>query len=108
MKKTSYKRTSTTQVSALTAVAGAVLVISSHAQAQEAQSVTVTGIRSAIESAISVKKNADNVVEAISAEDLGKLPDTSVAESISRLPGHRTANRSLSSVIWARTGWWSC
>ena len=51
MKKTSYKRASTKQVSALTAVAGAVLVISTHAQAQEAQSVTVTGIRSAIESA---------------------------------------------------------
>ena len=87
MKKTSYKRASTKQVSALTAVAGAVLVISTHAQAQEAQSVTVTGIRSAIESAISVKKNADNIVEALNAEDIGKLPDATVAESVARLPG---------------------
>jgi iron complex outermembrane recepter protein len=54
---------------------------------QAAQQVTVTGIRRGIESAISVKKNADNIVEAVSAEDIGKLPDSSIAESIARLPG---------------------
>ena len=58
------------------------------ALAQQAeQQVTVTGIRRGIESAISVKKNADNIVEAVSAEDIGKLPDASIAESIARLPG---------------------
>lgn len=51
------------------------------------QTITVTGIRKGIEDAISVKKNADSIVEAVSAEDIGKLPDTSVAESLSRLPG---------------------
>ena len=54
---------------------------------QAAQEVMVTGIRRGIESAISVKKNSDSIVEAISAEDIGKLPDTSIAESIARLPG---------------------
>jgi iron complex outermembrane receptor protein len=49
--------------------------------------VKVTGIRRGIEAAISVKKNNDSIVEAISAEDIGKLPDQSIAESISRLPG---------------------
>ena len=49
--------------------------------------VTVTGIRAAIESAIAVKKGSDNIVEVVSSEDLGKLPDNSIAESISRLPG---------------------
>ncbi len=49
--------------------------------------VTVTGIRAAIESAISIKQDSNSIVEAISAEDIGKLPDTSIAESISRLPG---------------------
>ena len=61
------------------------------AQAQQAadtpQSVTVTGIRRGIETAISVKKNSDSIVESISAEDIGKLPDSSIAESIARLPG---------------------
>ncbi len=49
--------------------------------------VRVTGIRSGIEAAISIKKNATSIIEAISAEDIGKLPDSTVAESISRLPG---------------------
>ena len=69
------------------------------AMAQEAtnmETVTVSGIRKGIEAAISIKKNADSIVEAISAEDIGKLPDASVAESISRLPGV-TAQRNKSS-----------
>ncbi len=49
--------------------------------------VTVSGIRRGIEDAISVKKDATSIVESISAEDIGKLPDTSIAESIARLPG---------------------
>jgi iron complex outermembrane receptor protein len=49
--------------------------------------ITVTGVRAAIETAIAVKQGSDLIVEAISAEDIGKLPDTSIAESISRLPG---------------------
>ncbi|MFC5461441.1 TonB-dependent receptor [Massilia niabensis] len=51
------------------------------------QTVRVTGIRRGIEAAISIKKNSSSIVEAISAEDIGKLPDQSVADSISRLPG---------------------
>jgi TonB-dependent receptor len=51
------------------------------------ETVTVTGIRAAIESAIAIKLDSNSIVEAISAEDIGKLPDTSIAESISRLPG---------------------
>jgi len=54
------------------------------------QTVQVTGIRRGIEAAISVKKNSDSIVEAISAEDLGKLPDQSIAESLARLPGVTT------------------
>ncbi|MFG6489510.1 TonB-dependent receptor [Roseateles sp. BYS78W] len=58
-----------------------------EAQPQQLETVTVTGIRKGIEAAISVKKNSDNIVEAVSAEDIGKLPDVSIAESIARLPG---------------------
>jgi TonB-dependent receptor len=49
--------------------------------------VTVTGIRRGIEDAIAVKRDATSIVEAISAEDIGKLPDISIAESLARLPG---------------------
>ncbi len=55
--------------------------------ATELETVTVTGIRAGIEGAISVKRDATSIVEAVSAEDIGKLPDVSIAESIARLPG---------------------
>jgi TonB-dependent receptor len=51
------------------------------------QEVVVTGIRHAIETATEEKRNSGSIIEAITAEDIGKLPDTSIAESISRLPG---------------------
>jgi iron complex outermembrane recepter protein len=54
---------------------------------EQLETVTVTGVRAAIENAINVKQSSDMIVEAVSAEDIGKLPDTSIAESISRLPG---------------------
>ena len=60
----------------------------------DSQQVVVTGIRRGIEAAISVKKNSDQIVEAISAEDIGKLPDTTIAESLARLPGV-TAQRDI-------------
>ncbi|MBS0200964.1 MAG: TonB-dependent receptor [Proteobacteria bacterium] len=50
-------------------------------------SVVVTGTRPGIEDAITTKKDATSIVEAVSAEDIGKLPDVSIAESIARLPG---------------------
>lgn len=69
---------------------------STSASAPSVSTVTVTGIRQGIEAAISVKRNSNSIVEAISAEDIGKLPDSSVAESIARLPGV-TAQRSRGS-----------
>ena len=51
------------------------------------QSVTVVGIRRGIEDAISAKRNSDMIVETISSEDLGKLPDDSIADALSSLPG---------------------
>lgn len=55
--------------------------------ATELETVTVTGIRAGIEGAISVKRDSTSIVEAVTAEDIGKLPDVSIAESIGRLPG---------------------
>ncbi|MBK6332308.1 MAG: TonB-dependent receptor plug domain-containing protein [Thermomonas sp.] len=49
--------------------------------------VEVVGMRGAIERAIDTKQEATSIVEAISAEDIGKLPDQSIADSIARLPG---------------------
>lgn len=70
--------------------------VAAPAAAPEMKTVVVSGIRRGIEAAISIKKNSSSIVEAISAEDIGKLPDSSVAESIARLPGV-TAQRSRAS-----------
>jgi iron complex outermembrane receptor protein len=72
------------------AAACTLLLLSGAAYAQEVadtQVVVVTGIRKGIEGAIAAKKSSDQIIEAVSAEDLGKLPDSSIADSIARLPG---------------------
>ena len=53
----------------------------------QASDIVVTGIRRGIKDSIDLKKRETSIVEAISAEDIGKLPDVSIAESIARLPG---------------------
>lgn len=75
----------------------AVSVTTSYgAQAQEEsydaslEEITVVGFRKSVMDSISTKRDAKSVVEAISAEDIGKLPDSSIAEAISRLPGLAT------------------
>ncbi len=49
--------------------------------------VVVHGIRASLQSAQNLKRKNDDVVDAISAEDIGKLPDASIADSIARMPG---------------------
>ena len=51
------------------------------------EEVVVTGFRASLQNSISAKQNSESVVEAIYAEDIGKLPDSSIAESLARLPG---------------------
>ena len=54
---------------------------------KEVEVIQVTGFRKSVVESINLKRYSSNVVEAISAEDIGKLPDSSIAESIARLPG---------------------
>lgn len=53
----------------------------------DSQDIVVTGFRASLMNAINKKKTSEQVVESVSAEDIGKLPDASVGESIARLPG---------------------
>lgn len=53
----------------------------------ETQTVVVTGIAGAVESSLSQKKRSTNMVEAITAEDMGKFPDLNLSESLQRVPG---------------------
>ncbi len=54
---------------------------------QQLDTVTVTGIRASQEKSLSVKRNADAHIDVISAEDIGKMPDKNVADSLARVPG---------------------
>ena len=49
--------------------------------------IVVTGFRGSLQSAQNIKRNADTFVDVISAEDIGALPDRSVAEALQRVPG---------------------
>lgn len=52
--------------------------------------ITVTGIQASIQNSLKAKQNSDDIIEAVSAEDIGKLPDSSIAESLARLSGLAT------------------
>ena len=49
--------------------------------------IVVTGIRASLREAVDIKRDAQGVVDAISAEDIGKFPDTNLAESLQRITG---------------------
>ncbi len=67
--------------------AGTVNAQTQGADDEVIEEIITTGIRSSIQRAIDFKQSSNSIVEAVSAEDLGRLPDTSIADAISRLPG---------------------
>lgn len=70
------------------AVSSCVLA-SGAASAQEnaIEEVVVTGIRASLERSVDIKRESSGVVDAISAEDIGKFPDSNLAESLQRITG---------------------
>jgi TonB-dependent receptor len=57
------------------------------AQEEEEGGIVVTGIRASLEASMDIKRESTGVVDAISQEDIGKFPDTNLAESLQRVPG---------------------
>lgn len=55
--------------------------------AGDSNEIVVTGLRESLKKAIELKRNTDGISDAISAEDVGKYPDTNIAESLAHLPG---------------------
>ena len=51
------------------------------------EEVVVTGLRQSLATSETIKRDSAGVVDAITAEDIGKFPDTNLAESIQRIPG---------------------
>ena len=71
-------------------------VLAQQASAEDEQvieEVVVTGIRRSIIDAIALKRSADQITDAISAEDIGRLPDENVAEALQRINGVQLQRR---------------
>ena len=56
-------------------------------QSDRSDEIVVTGIRKSIADAIGAKRDSAVIMDSISAEDIGKLPDQNIAETLSRIPG---------------------
>jgi iron complex outermembrane receptor protein len=54
--------------------------------ALEIEEVVVTGIRGSVVAALDLKRNSTNIVDGVSAEDMGKFPDANLAEALQRIP----------------------
>jgi iron complex outermembrane receptor protein len=85
----------------VSAVTLALLGASFQAAAQQAakpsepvETITVTGIRASLEKSLETKRNADSVIEVITAEDIGKAPDKNIADAVSRVPGVTISSQS--------------
>lgn len=84
-------------VSARAALLGTtVLAFGSLAHAQEAtmETVTVTGYRASLQDSTNAKRASVGFTDSVFAEDIGKFPDTNIAESLNRIPGI-TINRDI-------------
>jgi iron complex outermembrane recepter protein len=57
------------------------------APAEQDDAIVVTGLRESLKRAVDIKRSADNIIDSIVAEDIGKLPDQNIAEAIQRIPG---------------------
>ncbi len=73
------------------ALLGAVLLpaqsVLAAEQGQEIEEVVVTGFRGSLNTALAVKRNETAAIDVIAAEDIGKFPDSNLAESMQRVPG---------------------
>lgn len=90
----------------LAGVASPILLLAGPALAQQAaqpaatpaaaevnpdeDTIVVTGYRRSLQVALANKLNSDRIIESVSAEDIGRLPDNSIADAIARLPGLTT------------------
>src|SRR5205823_2093449 len=60
---------------------------SANGNGTDTGSIVVTGLRRSLQSARNLKRNSDQVVDAVVAEDIGKLPDITVSDTAARIPG---------------------
>ncbi|MEJ8630976.1 TonB-dependent receptor plug domain-containing protein [Sphingomonas sp. I4] len=57
------------------------------------QDIVVTGVRESLRSAQAIKRNADQIVDSVQAQDIGKLPDANTTEALQRITGVQIQRR---------------
>ncbi|RZJ96388.1 MAG: TonB-dependent receptor, partial [Brevundimonas sp.] len=82
-----YRKTTLAALLASTALAAPALAQTAPEPSDQLDDVIVTGIRASQQNAINIKRNETAIVDAISAEDIGKLPDVTVADALQRIAG---------------------
>ncbi|RSY79364.1 TonB-dependent receptor [Sphingomonas koreensis] len=94
MREAGGRREFLNQTSLIAMAFAAAFSTAAHAQIAPAESETtsegeilVTGTRASLESSLNAKRNADSIVDVVTAEDVGKFPDDNVAETLQRVPG---------------------
>jgi iron complex outermembrane receptor protein len=58
--------------------------------------IVVTGLRASLQKSLDIKKDSDGIVDAISAEDIGKFPDANLATAMERIPGVTVSRQAVS------------
>ena len=58
--------------------------------------IVVTGLRASLQKSLDIKRDADGIVDAISAEDIGKFPDSNLATAMERIPGVTVSRQAVS------------
>lgn len=76
----------------VTALSVALLAVPAHAQESDdtvepGEVIVVRGVRASLQNAQAMRRDADVLMDAVTAEDIGALPDRSVAEALQRVPG---------------------
>ena len=75
-------------ISAVTAsVLPAQEILETQYDSSQMDEIVVTGIRASLQRSMDIKRDSKGVVDGISAEDIGKFPDTNLAESLQRITG---------------------
>jgi iron complex outermembrane recepter protein len=77
---------------AQTAPQPAAAATAAAASEEKVERVEVVGIRASLQKSLQAKRDADSLVEVITAEDVGKMPDKNVADSLQRVPGVSTTS----------------
>ncbi|WP_084645709.1 TonB-dependent receptor domain-containing protein [Marinimicrobium agarilyticum] len=84
---TFHKRILSSVVASLMASGVGAPVLAQQATNGPIEEVVVRGIKSSLEQSIDLKRESTQMMEAITADDIGEMPDQNVAESLQRLPG---------------------